>query len=277
MKAFICLFFIVVASTSYGHIFGEDLEVPPVDPVEEIPVPPPPPRTDIRRVPWTAKGSNFLLEGIRQMCQQTEGRTRCEKLIPGTGELDTGYKVYETSSGKLLYVFDRAIAEEVQQDHALSQNKAEEHYPWSMYVARREAEKSDLEYMAISCRVSFGSYCGAMAAKLGKFKELIVAGCVAVSEACQKWVRDKQAEIQKDIDRVLKACGQSDQACFDAITGGGETQARAQSALEKSSGERPPHTPTGPLSPGRPTSSSMPGGVWYDESCSACTITEGQN
>lgn len=262
-----------------GPLFGEDQEVPPVfdDPVLITPAPAPKPlppdNQDLRRVPWTLKGGQFLIEGVRQFCQNG-GLTTCESVKPNSGQNDTGVKVYK--DGQYLFTFDRAIAEEVQQDYAISQAKAEEHQPYSMYVARKEAEKSNLEYWAIACNSGFGPYCGGMAAKLQKFKDVVLVGCASALAICQKWVRDEQAKIQKEIDRVLAACKVSDQACFDAITGGQETQARAQAALEKSGGERPPHTPTRAgyrpqFMPGRPTTDAM-----WDKSCEHCKTCEGE-
>lgn len=276
MKKAVLLLWAFSVPTYAGPIFGEDQEVPPIydEPIEITnPAKPlPPDNQSLKRVPWTTAGGSFLIDGIRQFCRN-DGLTTCESVKPGSGEIDSGVRVFK--DGQLLFLFDRAIAEEVQQDYSISQAKAEEHQPYSAYVARKEAEKSNLEYWAIACNSGFGPYCGGMAAKLQKFKDVVLVGCASGLAICQKWVRDEQAKLQKEIDRVLAACQISDQACFDAITGGGETQARAQSAIEKSSGARPPHTVTRPgyrpqFMPGRPTTDAM-----WDKSCEHCKVYDG--
>jgi hypothetical protein len=226
---------------------------------------------NIHRVPWTKVGGSFLIQSAREMCQGARDFTRCEAVNPSN--IDEGFRVYR-NTGEYLYTMDRAIAEEVQQDYGLAQTKAEEHHPYSAYIARKEAEKSTWDYYAVACATGFGPYCGGMAAKAGKFKDLVSVGCGVLLGTCQKLINDQKNEIQKEIDRVLKECEKSDQACFDAITGGGETQARAQTALEKSSGARPPHIPTGPTTLGRPVELDAEGKwvVWPHEG--EVTITE---
>lgn len=277
-----------------GPLFGEDQEVPPVwdDPaLVYVPAPPANPQTpppgpgpdsddihrvpsnDIHRVPWTLGGARFLNDGIRQFCQNG-GLTTCENVKQNSGENDSGVKVYK--DGKFLFVFDRAIAEEVQQDYAAARRAAEEHHPYSKHIAKLESKKSHLEYITIACNSGFGPYCGGMAAKMEKLSPLILAACAGALSTCQKLVKDKQNEIQKEIDKVLSICQKSDQACFDYITGGKETEARIQSELEKTNGERPPHTPS--AAGYRPR--FMPGNsgiyVWGSDDCENCKFYEGK-
>lgn len=235
------------------------------------PMPRPPREESLKRVPWTEEGGQFFLDAAREMCQGSDATTHC--LSVEKGNLDRGWSVHDNKTGNFLFYMDRAVAEEVQQDYAVARNTAEEHHPYSMYVARLETKKSQLDYLALTCTSGFGTYCGAMAAKLEKFKVTILLGCTVTNGLCQKYVIDEKAKLDKEIKRVLDACGKGDQACFDAITGGKETEARAESSLEKSSGARPPHTPSRPGF--RPTFIGDEGVYeWGTVDCEHCKITE---
>lgn len=223
------------------------------------------------RVPWTMKGSQFMVEGIRTICQDADAKLDCKAVKPGS--FDHGFKVFK--DGQYLFVFDRAIAEEVQQDYAAGRRAAEEHHPYSNHIAKLEATKSNLEYIAIACNSGFGPYCGGMAAKMQKLAPLVLAACAGALSTCQKLVKDKQAEIQKEIDKVLAVCQKSDQACFDYITEGLETQATEERRAEEANGSRPPHTPS--RAGYRPM--FLPGGdtsVW-DKSCEHCKTYDGED
>lgn len=237
------------------------------------PIPRPPKESQLNRVPWTMHGAQFMIEAAREMCQPADSPTYCQNVE--RGKADRGFSVHEKATGKFLFYFDRAIAEEVTQDYARTRAEAEVHHPYSNHIAKLEAQKSQWEYVAIACNTAMGPYCGAMAAKLQKFKEVVTAACAGGLGVCQKYVKDKQTEIQKEIDKVLAICGKSDQACFDYITGGKESQAKAEFDAEKASGGRPPHTPS--RAGYRPM--FLPGGdasVMWDDSCDKCKVYDGE-
>lgn len=248
------------------------MERPTLDIVEELtrPYPNPPSEQSLKRVPWTVEGAQFLVESAREMCQG-DTWARCESV--GGGH-DRGFRVFRKDNGQFMFYMDRAIAEEVTQDSTAAQKIAEEHQPYSQHIANLEAEKSRWDYVGIACNTAMGPYCGAMAAKMKKFKESLILACAGGLGVCQKIVTDKKAEVDKEIARILKACGISDQACFDAITGGAETQARAQRSLEESTGGRPPHIPsrTGYRPKFLPGES---GAIIWDLSCQYCKIYDG--
>jgi hypothetical protein len=244
---------------------------PGIGVVDDLFDPLPAVETSINRVPWTIKGGQFLIDGIRTICQDPDAKLKCENVRPGN--IDYGFKVLK--DGRYLFVFDRAIAEEVQQDYAAARRAAEEHHPYSNHVSKLESTKSQLEYIAIACNSGFGPYCGGMAAKVQKLAPLILAACAGALSTCQKLVKDKQTEIQKEIDKVLAVCQKSDQACFDYITGGKETQATEERRLEESDGSRPPHTPNRAgyrpqFMPGQGTTDAM-----WDKSCEHCKVYDG--
>lgn len=235
--------------------------------------PKPPPVESLKRVPWTLAGGQFLIESAREMCQGSDAVTYCQSV--GGGH-DRGFSVHDKQTGRFLFYMDRAIAEEVQQDYAATRREAQEHHPYSNQIAKLEAQKGQWEYVAIACNTAMGPYCGAMAAKMKKFKETVIALCAGGLGVCQKFVTDKKAEIDKEINRILKACAISDQACFDAITGGQETQARLEFQNEINSGARPPHTPTRPgYRPMFLPGGDVTGGSW-DSSCEHCKVYDGE-
>jgi len=235
-----------------------------------------------KRLEWTVAASGDIAVAARQVCQ---GDTfiRCESVNPQpvTGATDWGFRMYRKDTGAYLGTIDRNVVEEVQVDYSRARDVAEQHNPESMWIARKETEKAQLEYIAAAC--SGGAvYCTAMASKLQKFKELFTAACSVWSGVCITKVNEMKGDIQKRIDYVKQQCALNDQACFDAVTNGGESQERAQRAIEKNtqggSGMRPPHTPSTagrpPFMPGSGDADPM---AWYDKSCQHCKLYDGKS
>ncbi len=290
-----------------GPIFGEDQEVPPIDdtpieiapPVVTLPPAPPPYPNDMPRAgyplieppfpvvnyplpkrvwPWTGNGSHFLIDYAREVCRAPDTYIRCESVSRQAASpwFDWGFRIYRKDTGAYLGTIDRNVGEEIQRDYDTAVIDAENRHPESKFIARREAEKAQLEYIAAACSTG-AVYCTSMASKLpDKFKTLFSAACSLWSGVCVAKITTMKLDIQKQIDFVKSQCQLGDQQCFDAVTNGGETKARLQSQAERSggsgsgagSGERPPHNirPT-TFGDGDPM-------AWYDPSCKHCKITE---
>lgn len=245
-----------------------------------VPEPPLPKANGLlpHRLPWTLNGSRFLIAYVRDVCQG-DTYIRCENVAktPATGSGDWGFRIYRKDTGAYLGTVDRNVGEEIQADYDRSIAVAEEHRPESAWIARKEAEKAQLEYIAAAC-TSGAVYCTGMAAKMQKFKELFTAACSLWSGVCVTKITEMKVEIQQKIDNVKKACADNDQACFDAVTNGGETQARWQRSEEKKGGATGGSTSTRPPHDVRPVFLNGEGDPmrWYDDSCKNCKIIEGK-
>jgi len=226
---------------------------------------------------WTGSGGSGHITILRQICQETF--VRCESVQPAavTGAIDHGFRMFRKDNGAYLGTINRNTAEEIEADYRKAIDVAEEHKPQSNWVAREEAKIARLEYVAAACAAG-GVYCTGMAARMQKFKELFSAACSAWTGACVVKIKEEQAAIKKRIDYVEAQCAAGDQQCFDAVTNGGESLAKAERQIEKSAGgARPPHAPPRPGS-GRPP--FLPGGDtsgWYDGSCENCKVLEGKD
>ncbi len=232
-----------------------------------------------KRVPWTLNGSRFLIDYAREVCRG-ETYIRCESVNKNesyTNSGEWGFRIYRKDTGAYLGTIDRNIGEEVQSDYSATVIDAENRHPESKWVARMEAEKAQLEYIAAAC-ASGAVYCTSMATKVpDNFKALFSAACSLWSGMCVAKVTTMKLDIQKKIDYVKSQCAAGDQQCFDAVTNGGETAAAWKSQYEKSGGgtgggggERPPHdirpVVFGDADPMQ----------WYDSSCEHCKIIEGK-
>lgn len=279
MKRLITALLFLPAAAFSMEPYRPDLGLGPKPPV--WPLPAPDTRVPVgllpKTVPWTTAGAGNMPLFSRQICQG-ETFIRCENVAHGTtGAIDHGFRMYRKDNGAYLGTMNRNVAEEVQQDYAKAMDTAEEHRPESAWIARKEAEIAQLEYVAAAC-TSGGVFCTGMAARLQKFKEIFSAICSAWTGVCVTTIKEMQAEIREKIKYVEEQCEKGDQDCFDAVTNGGEKQARAQRALEKSvdGGSRPPHTPIRPGS-GRPPFLPASSPDWYDGSCEHCKTYEGKD
>lgn len=301
---------LVLSSTAFAARLPDYPEVPPIDDTPQEPPPPvvapaPPaypndlphsgypiaePAVPViggylpKRVPWTDKGDHFIRDYVLQVCQG-ETPYRCQSLAglqPArvNGDYDWGVRIYRKDNGAYLGTIDRNIGEEVTRDDATISIDAYNRHPESRWIGQMEAEKAKLEYIAAACATG-AVYCSGMASKLPDgFKTLFTTACSLWSGLCMTKVADMKLQYQQRIDYVKQQCAIGDQACFDAVTNGGETKARADfnnkygpnsgSGSGALPGERPPHE-----SVGRPTTFGDGDPMqWYDPSCKHCKITD---
>ena len=307
LKVMTIALFLTAGNAFSGFGGGEDGEVPPIDDqpppvvvVNPLPAPaaypndmphqgypvqePPFPvvnRPLPKRVPWTTGGAQGLVSYGQSFCFNADSPYNCVHVtrLPASPYYDWGYRIYRRDNGAYLGTVDRNVTEEVLNDYNQIVQRAEEHHPESAWIARQEARKAQLEYMAAAC-VSGGVYCSAMAAKLPSWKELMKLACSGWSGVCISQLTKMKEDIQKRIDEVKKQCAKDDQACFDAVTNGGETDARRLREAERGggglipgehSGERPPHS-VHPMvfGDGDPME-------WYDSSCKHCKVYDGKD